>query len=97
MPKNGHLNQSQQGGEKGYFWTLKIDFPVFLILGSVEGRRGRKILVIALSVSFLGFFSYIQQIQHRIATHVFEICRNSHTRSCRMSRIERSSAIFWKI
>ena len=43
MPKNGHLNGSQEGGEKGYFFGLrKWDFPVSLILGSVEGGEGCK-------------------------------------------------------
>ena len=37
MPENGHLNGSQEGVKKGYSWTLKMNFPAFLVLGSVEG------------------------------------------------------------
>ena len=43
MSENGHLNGSQDRGEKGHFWTpRKWNFPVFLILGSVEGGEVRK-------------------------------------------------------
>ena len=40
MPENGHLNGSQDGGEKGYFWTLKMDFPSFPDFGLCRGRGG---------------------------------------------------------
>ena len=33
---------SKTGVKKGYFWTLKMEFPVVLILGSVDGGEGRK-------------------------------------------------------
>ena len=43
MPENGHLNGSQEGGEKGYFWTLKMEFPGFPDFGlCIEGGEGRK-------------------------------------------------------
>ena len=42
MPENGLLNGSQHKGEKGYFALRKWSFPIFLILGFVEGREGRK-------------------------------------------------------
>ena len=42
MAANGHLNGSQDRGEKGYFCTLKCNFPIFLIWGSAEGREGRE-------------------------------------------------------
>ena len=40
MPKNGLLNGSQEGGEKGYFWTLKMGFPGFPDFGLCRGRGG---------------------------------------------------------
>ena len=40
MPENGHLNGSQEGGEKGYFWTLKMGFPGFPDFGLCRGRGG---------------------------------------------------------
>ena len=40
MPENGHLNGSQEGGEKGYFWTLKMGFPGFPDSGPCRGRGG---------------------------------------------------------
>ena len=38
MPENGHLNGL--GGEKGYFWTLKMGFPGFPESGPCRGRGG---------------------------------------------------------
>ena len=38
MPENGHLNGSRQGGGKGYFWTLKMEFPRFPDFGLCRGR-----------------------------------------------------------
>ena len=32
MPENGHLNGSEEGDEKGFFGTLNMEFPSFLIL-----------------------------------------------------------------
>ena len=40
MPENGHLNGSQDGGEKGNFWTLKMEFPGFPDVGLCRGRGG---------------------------------------------------------
>ena len=38
IPRNGHLNESHAGGRKGYFWTLKMEFPGFLDFGLCKGR-----------------------------------------------------------
>ena len=35
MPRNGHLNGSHAGGQKGYFWTLKMEFPGFPVFGAL--------------------------------------------------------------
>ena len=40
MPENGHLNGPQAGGGKGYFWTLKMEFPRFPDFGLCRGRGG---------------------------------------------------------
>ena len=47
MHENGHLNGSQEGGEKRNFWTLTVEFSGFLILGSVEGGEGRNCCVLS--------------------------------------------------
>ena len=41
MPRNGHLNGSHAGGQKGVFGLWKWNFQVFPILGSVRGGRIR--------------------------------------------------------
>ena len=40
MSETGHSNGSPGGGEKGYVWTLKMQFPGFSGLGSVDAWRG---------------------------------------------------------
>ena len=40
MPENGHLNGSQDGGAKGYSWTLKMEFPGFPRFGLCRWRGG---------------------------------------------------------
>ena len=40
MPENGHLNGSQERGEKGHFWTLKMEFPGFPDFGLCRGQGG---------------------------------------------------------
>ena len=40
MPRNGGLNGSHAGGQKGYSWTLKMEFPGFPDFGLCKGRAG---------------------------------------------------------
>ena len=37
MPRNDHLNSSHAGGQKGHFWTLKMEFPGFPGFGLCKG------------------------------------------------------------
>ena len=38
MPRNGHLDRSHAEGQKGYFWTPKMEFPGFPDFGLCKGR-----------------------------------------------------------
>ena len=44
MTENGHLSGSQEGGGKGNFWTLKMEFPGFPDFGLCRGRGGSQSL-----------------------------------------------------
>ena len=60
MPENGHLNGSQEGGEKGYFWTLKMGFPRLPDFGPCRGRGGLQAYSNCWKLSCLplSFFAY---------------------------------------
>ena len=47
MPENGRLNGSQERGEKGYVWTLKMEFSGFPDFGLCRGRGGSQNLNIS--------------------------------------------------
>ena len=43
MPEKGNLNGSQDGGEKGYFGTPKMEFPSFPDFGICRWRGGSQV------------------------------------------------------